>query len=110
APVIAAPTSGQLVTTQTPVLSGTAEANSTVTVREGTTILCTATANASGAWSCTSSSLAQGAHTISATARDAAGNTGPASTSVPFTVDSVPPVAPVIAAPTSGQLVTTQTP
>ncbi|NOK08044.1 Ig-like domain-containing protein [Corallococcus exercitus] len=110
APVIASPTSGQLVTTQTPVLSGTAEANSTVTVREGTTILCTATANASGAWSCTSSSLAQGAHMISATARDAAGNTGPASTPVSFTVDSIAPVAPVIASPTSGQLVTTQTP
>ncbi|MFP2898213.1 Ig-like domain-containing protein, partial [Corallococcus sp. 4LFB] len=110
APVIAAPTSGQLVTTQTPTLSGTAEANSTVTVREGTTVLCTTTANGSGAWSCISSQLTDGTHTISATARDAAGNTGPASTSVPFTVDSTAPVAPVIASPTSGQTVATQTP
>ncbi|MHA7630708.1 Ig-like domain-containing protein [Corallococcus sp. M7] len=110
APVIASPTANQSVGTQTPVLSGTAEANSTVTVREGTTILCTATTNASGAWSCTSSTLAQGAHTITATARDAAGNTGPASTAVPFTVDTVAPVAPVVTAPTSGQTVTTQTP
>ncbi|WP_404362435.1 Ig-like domain-containing protein [Corallococcus coralloides] len=110
APIVSAPTSGQTVTTQTPVLSGTAEANSTVTVREGTTVLCTATANASGTWSCTSSTLAEGAHTISATARDAAGNTGPASTAVPFTVDTVAPVAPVIASPTANQSVGSQTP
>ncbi|MBZ4331842.1 Ig-like domain-containing protein [Corallococcus sp. AS-1-12] len=110
APIVSAPTSGQTVTTQTPVLSGTAEANSTVTVREGTTVLCTATANASGTWSCTSSTLSEGSHTISATARDAAGNTGPASTAVPFTVDTVAPVAPVIASPTANQSVGSQTP
>ncbi|MBZ4371083.1 Ig-like domain-containing protein [Corallococcus sp. AS-1-6] len=110
APVIASPTANQSVGSQTPVLSGTAEANSTVTVREGTTVLCTATANASGAWSCTSSTLAQGAHTITATARDAAGNTGPASAAVPFTVDTVAPAAPVVTAPTAGQTLTTQTP
>ncbi|WP_304504116.1 Ig-like domain-containing protein [Corallococcus sp. EGB] len=110
APVITAPTANSTVTTKTPTLSGTAEANSTVTVREGTTVLCTTTANASGAWSCTSASLAEGAHTITATARDAAGNTGPASTAVPFTVDSIPPPAPVITAPTANQAVATQTP
>ncbi|MBN8232186.1 OmpA family protein [Corallococcus macrosporus] len=110
APVVTAPTANQTVTTKTPVLSGTAEGGSTVTVREGTTVLCTATANASGAWSCTSASLSEGAHTVTATARDAAGNTGPASTAVPFTVDSIAPVAPVITAPTSGQTVATQTP
>ncbi|WP_158617679.1 Ig-like domain-containing protein [Corallococcus sp. CA049B] len=110
APVVTAPTANQAVTTKTPVLSGTAEANSTVTVREGTTILCATTANASGAWSCTSPTLAEGTHTITATARDAAGNTGPASTAVPFSVDSVAPVAPVVTAPTANQTLATQTP
>ncbi|MGE6761436.1 Ig-like domain-containing protein [Corallococcus interemptor] len=110
APVVTAPSANSTVTTKTPVISGTAEANSTVTVREGTTVLCTTTANASGAWSCTSSTLAEGAHTVTATAQDAAGNTGPASTARPFTVDSVAPVAPVIAAPVSGSTVATQTP
>ncbi len=110
APVITAPTVNQTVATHTPGLSGTAEAHSTVTVREGTTVLCTATANASGAWSCQSATLPDGAHSITATARDDAGNTGPASTAVPFKVDTTAPAAPVITAPTVNQTVATQTP
>src|SRR5439155_21491984 len=59
---------------QTLILSGTAEANSTVTVtRVGTGIIGTATANGSGAWSFddTATTLAAGNHSFTATATDA---------------------------------------
>jgi len=85
-------------------VSGTAEANSTVTVTWGTTSK-TATADANGAWSVnfTQAELpADGPSTISATARDAAGNVSSAGTQA-VTVnigapDTTAPDAPVIAA------------
>ena len=61
-------------------LTGTAEANSTVKVYDGATLLGSATANGSGAWSYTTAALTNGAHSLTATATDAAGNTGVAST------------------------------
>ena len=60
-------------------LSGTAEANSTVKVFDGATLLGSVAANGSGAWSYTTAALADGAHSLTATATDAAGNTGAAS-------------------------------
>ncbi|WP_225187531.1 Ig-like domain-containing protein [Bradyrhizobium sp. IC3195] len=61
------------------VMSGSAEASSVVTVFDGTNQIGTATTNSTGAWSYTSSALAAGSHSITATATDAAGNTGGAS-------------------------------
>ena len=72
-------------------LTGTAEANSTVKVYDGATLLGTATANGSGAWSYTTAALADGAHSLTATATDAAGNTGAASTALSVTVDTTAP-------------------
>ena len=63
-------------------LTGTAEANSTVKVYDGATLLGSATANGSGAWSYTTAALANGAHSLTATATDAAGNTSAASTAL----------------------------
>ena len=60
-------------------LSGTAEANATVKVFDGATLLGSVVANASGAWSYTTAALANGSHSLTATATDAAGNTGAAS-------------------------------
>ena len=60
-------------------LTGTAEANATVKVYDGATLLGTATANGSGAWSYTTGALANGGHSLTATATDAAGNTSAAS-------------------------------
>ena len=59
-------------------LTGTAEANSTVKVYDGVTLLGSATANGSGAWNFTTAALSSGAHNLTATATDAAGNTGAA--------------------------------
>jgi autotransporter-associated beta strand protein len=57
------------------VLAGTAEANSSVTLYDGSTSLGATSANGSGAWSFTTATLANGTtYTFNATATDAAGN------------------------------------
>ncbi|MGY3144566.1 hypothetical protein ACVWYQ_001565 [Bradyrhizobium sp. USDA 3397] len=79
------------------VMSGSAEASSVVKVFDGTTQIGTATANSTGGWSYTTSALAAGSHSLTATATDAAGNAGPASTA--FTASITGSSAP--ATPTS---------
>ena len=70
--------------TSNDALTGTAGANATVTLKEGSTTLGTTTANTSGVWNYTPSPLAQGAHTISATS-------GGNSASLILTYDSIAP-------------------
>ena len=105
APVILTPANGSTVATGTPIVSGTAEADSTVTVKEGSTTICTAVTNASGSWSCTSSALSDGEHTFTATATDAAGNVSDPATTT-FTVDTnsqgTTPDAPTVSSPQNG--------
>ncbi|MFC5350420.1 Ig-like domain-containing protein, partial [Azospirillum lipoferum] len=71
-----------------PTVTGTAEANSVVTLYDGTAVAGTGTANGSGVWSITSSTLAGGAHTLSAVAVDLAGNSSTASAGLTVTIDS----------------------
>jgi len=80
----------------TPTFTGTAEANSTVTLydTDGTTVLGTTTADGSGNWSITSSTLSAGSHTITTKATDSAGNTGAASSGLSVTIDATVPSAP----------------
>jgi methionine-rich copper-binding protein CopC len=74
------------------VLAGTAEANSTVTLRNGSTSLGTTSANGSGAWSFTTASLANGStYTFNASATDAAGNVSANSANYIVTVDTAAP-------------------
>jgi len=85
---------------QTLVLFGTAEAGSTVTVtRVGSGVIGTVTADGSGDWSFdyTGTTLAEGSHDFTATATDAAGNTGAASGNLTVVVDISVPAAPAIA-------------
>ena len=82
----------------TPLLAGTAEANSTVYVYDNGALLGTAAADGLGAWSFTPlSQLSDGSHALTAIARDAAGNVGATSASYLITVDTTAPAAPVIA-------------
>ena len=87
-------------------LTGTAEANSTVKVYDGATLLGSATANGSGAWTYTTAALGNGAHSLTATATDAAGNTSAASAAMAVTIDTTAPAAPSIASfsPDSGMV------
>jgi len=83
------------------LLAGTAEANSTVKVFDGTTQIGTATANSSGVWGYTTGALAAGSHSLTAKATDAAGNTGAASNVVTAsTGTSAPPATSTSPTPT----------
>jgi hypothetical protein len=64
------------------VASGKAEVSSTIKVFDGSTQVGTAKTDGTGAWSVTTSALAAGAHALTATATDAAGNVSAAS--LPF--------------------------
>ena len=97
-PVLGGIANGGATNDTTPLLSGTAEAGATVTIREGATVLGTATANVDGDWTFATSALSVGIHTLTATATDLAGNV---SAPADFTVTIVTQ-APVI---TSGDLV-----
>ncbi len=77
------------------VVDGVAAPGTTVTLLDGSTVVGTATANATtGAFSVTATSaLSDGAHTLNVQATDAAGNVSP-SASLNVTVDTTAPVAP----------------
>jgi hypothetical protein len=92
APTVAVSTSAAaLAASHVAVFTGTAEANSTVKVYDGTTQIGTATAGSTGGWTFTANNLATGSHSITAKAMDAAGNTGNASSAIPVTISSPTP-------------------
>ncbi|MGK0544961.1 Ig-like domain-containing protein, partial [Halomonas cupida] len=89
--------SGDSTDDTTPTLSGSAEAGSTITIRDGDTVLGTVIADDSGNWSFTPSEpLAEGSHSLTVTATDAAGNTSEASDAVEVTVDTTAPDVPTL--------------
>jgi hypothetical protein len=81
----------------TPTITGTAAANATVKLydTDGTTLLGTTTADGSGNWSITSSSLSDGSHTLKVTQTDSGSLTSPLSTGRTVTIDTT------VAAPTT---------
>ena len=84
--------SDNITTSTAPTFTGSAANGATVTLydTDGSTILGTGMATG-GNWSITSTQLGEGAHTVSATATDAAGNTGSVSSGLSFTVDGTAP-------------------
>jgi hypothetical protein len=84
-------------TGNTPLVSGKAEAGSTVKVYNsaGNQLVGTATADANGLWTTKLNVYADGqSYSVYANATDAAGNVSPASAAAAFKVDSTPPVVP----------------
>jgi VCBS repeat-containing protein len=75
-------------------LTGTAEAGSKIIVYDNGVKLGETTAATNGTWSYTLGVLADRAHSLTATATDAAGNLSNASSALAFTVDTAPPSAP----------------
>ena len=78
-------------------LTGTAEANSTVRVYDGATLLGHGDRQRQRRLELHHGALANGSHSLTATATDAAGNTGAASAALNVTVDTAAPGAPAIA-------------
>jgi hypothetical protein len=89
-----------IINTNQVLVTGTAEANSTVNVFDGATLLGTTSASASGAWSYTTPSFANGNYTFTATATDTAGNTSAASNSIDPVVSVPPTVVSLVASGT----------
>ncbi|NBQ53062.1 MAG: hemagglutinin, partial [Proteobacteria bacterium] len=80
-----------------PAISGTAEANSTVTVHDGSSILGTTTANESGTWTFTTgSNLTESNHDITVKATDAAQNQSSSSSPLTLIIDTIAPASPVL--------------
>lgn len=93
--------SDRLTNVNTPTLSGSAEAGSTVTLYDVSTPLGTTVATG-GAWRYTSAALGDGGHFISATATDVAGNTSAFSPVLGVTIDTSAPSIGSVAAPADG--------
>ncbi|NEU07291.1 hypothetical protein GZH53_03100, partial [Flavihumibacter sp. R14] len=111
APLITSPANGGLLNDNTPSYSGTAESSSTVTVIVDGSTIGNTTANGTGNWSFTPViPLADGPHTLRATATDLAGNTGSGSSTNTFIVDTTPPAAPVALTPANGSKTNDNTP
>ncbi|MBK5143785.1 Ig-like domain repeat protein [Budviciaceae bacterium BWR-B9] len=80
-----------------PEIIGEGKADSTINVYDGETLLGSTTADAEGNWSFTpATNLSEGAHSITATATDKAGNVSEPTTAFTFTVDTVAPTTPTI--------------
>lgn len=103
APLVLSPADGSTTADTTPTVKGLAEPFSTVTISIDGVEVGTAVADASGLYTFeTPSPLAAGAHTVSATATDAAGNTSAASPVNDFTVGAVN--GPTLVTPADGSL------
>lgn len=97
APVIGVVPNGGSTNETKPTITGTGEAGSTISIYNGASLLGTALVQANGNWSFTpTNALAAGTWNLTAKATDTAGNTGPASDVRSFTIDTTPPVAPVL--------------
>ncbi|MES2835159.1 MAG: IPT/TIG domain-containing protein [Pseudomonadota bacterium] len=104
APATITPANGALTSDNTPAYTGTALTGSTVSVIVDGASVGTTTADGGGNWSFTQpTGLADGSHTVQATATNV-GGTSPGSNTNTFTVDTTPPPAPVVTAPANGSV------
>jgi Big-like domain-containing protein len=107
APVIRAPLSGSLLTSQTLIVTGSAEPQSVVSLLRDVTPAGSVRADSTGAWTLVVT-LREGSNELTATATDRAGNRSLASAPTRVTLDTIPPPAAKITAPPTGtRLVTT---
>jgi hypothetical protein len=85
-----------LTSVDTPTVTGTAEANATVELFDGTSMVGTATADKNGAYAITASMLDEGPHTLTVKAVDQAGNISDASAPLNMVVDATAPTGTIM--------------
>lgn len=102
APAISSPEDNSSNSDGNVTVSGTAEPGSTVEIFDGATSKDTTQADASGGWSKTLGGVADGSHTYTAKATDAAGNTSAVSNPRTVVVRTADTTAPVTTAPVQG--------
>jgi hypothetical protein len=110
APVVTAPANGSLLNTTTPTYQGTAPAGSLVTVYVDNVSIGTTTATASGSFSLaqpTALALAQGSHTVYATAQTSGATVSANSNVNTFNVDSMRPTVTISSSTASGSTTST---
>ncbi|EGW7140143.1 BapA prefix-like domain-containing protein [Salmonella enterica] len=89
--------SGATTGDNTPVIHGTGDIGSVITLYNGSSVLGVVTVDETGAWTLpVTSALLDGTYTLTAIAADAAGNSSGVSNSFTFTVDTVPLLPPVV--------------
>ena len=94
-PVIQSPVNNSITNNNKPVIKGTADANSTVTVVVDGKTIDTTTTDASGNWALTpSTALADGVHTVIVTSKNVINNAIMESITIRFTIDTTAPNAP----------------
>jgi len=99
APVVTAPANGSLLNTAAPAYAGTAPPNSTVTVYVDATSIGTTTATGIGDFRLIQpTSLAEGSHTVYATAQDGSGTVSATSNTNTFMVDTTAPTVAISSA------------
>ncbi|WP_323815748.1 Ig-like domain-containing protein [Cellvibrio sp. NN19] len=87
-----------ITSNKTPVFTGTAEPNSTITlISDIGGVVGTVVVDGSGNWSITANELGDGNHSLTVTATDAAGNVSTPSAAVQVTIDTQAPVLSTVA-------------
>ncbi len=83
-----------------PTVTGTADANDTITIYDANTVLGTTNVSPAGTFSFTpSKALSDGTHLLAAIATDASGDVSVASPSVTMVIDTIAPAKPTLQAP-----------
>lgn len=89
--------SGATTDDNTPVIHGTGDIGSVITLYNGSSVVGVVTVDETGTWTLpVTSALPDGVYTLTAIAADAAGNSSDVSNSFTFTVDTVPLQPPVV--------------
>ncbi|WP_122762907.1 BapA/Bap/LapF family large adhesin [Salmonella enterica] len=89
--------SGATTDDNTPVIHGTGDIGSVITLYNGSSVVGVVTVDETGTWTlAVTSALPDGVYTLTAIAADAAGNSSGVSNSFTFTVDTVPLQPPVV--------------
>ncbi|MBO9723066.1 MAG: BapA prefix-like domain-containing protein [Novosphingobium sp.] len=100
-PQVGTVASGGVTNDTQPTLSGTAEANASVSIYDNGNLIGTVNAGPTGSWTFTPGTLLpEGNHSFTARATDATGNQGAASTAYSVRIDTTPPEAPAISSAT----------
>ncbi|MGC7981109.1 Ig-like domain-containing protein, partial [Salmonella enterica] len=80
-----------------PLFSGQGEAGNTITIKEGSTVIGSATVDENGRWTFTPTTpLSDGEHTFTVEQSDKAGNVSRVTTTPTIIVDTTPPDAAII--------------
>ncbi|RYF09340.1 MAG: hypothetical protein EOO77_24045 [Oxalobacteraceae bacterium] len=90
--------------TSSAVITGSGDAGSVVTIRKGTTVLGTTTANGKGQWIYSPVGLSDGAISLTATETDAAGNSATARIAITLDTIAPKPAAKIITGLTGGRI------